>query len=51
MKEWDSIKQITTYYNVNKDRIRMVIDDKRSFEASYWSEECFLKTQPKLLVC
>jgi hypothetical protein len=21
----------------------MVIDDKRSFEASYWSEECFLK--------
>lgn len=43
IKEWDSIKQITSYYKVNKDRIRMVIDDKRSFEASYWSEECFLK--------
>lgn len=43
IKEWESIKSITSYYKVNKDRIRMVIDDKRSFEASYWSEECFLK--------
>lgn len=43
IKEWESIKSITTFFNVNKDRIRMVIDDKRSFEASYWSEECFLK--------
>ena len=43
IKEWDSIKQITSFYKVNKDRVRMVIDDKRSFESSYWSEECFLK--------
>jgi hypothetical protein len=41
LKEWDSIKTITTYYGVNKDRIRMVIDGKRSFENSYWSEEKF----------
>ena len=38
IKKWDSIKSITDYYNVNKDRVRMVINDKRSFEASYWSE-------------
>lgn len=47
IKEWESIKQITTYYNVNKDRVRMVIDNKRSFESSYWSEECFLKLDIK----
>lgn len=41
IKEWDSIKSITTYFGVNKDRIRMVIDGKRSFERSYWSEEYF----------
>jgi hypothetical protein len=41
IKEWKSIKSITDYYKVNKDRVRMVINDKRSFEASYWSEECF----------
>ena len=39
IKEWDSIISITNYYNVNKDRIRMVIDGKRSFAQSYWSEE------------
>lgn len=43
IKEWESIKTITNYFKVNKDRIRMVIDDKRSFMTSYWSEECFLK--------
>lgn len=43
IREWESIKSITNYYKVNKDRIRMVINDKRSFEGSYWSEECFLK--------
>ena len=43
IREWESIKSITAHFKVNKDRIRMVIDDKRSFEASYWSEECFLK--------
>lgn len=41
IKKWDSIKTITTYFGVNKDRIRMVIDSKRSFEQSYWSEEYF----------
>ena len=41
IKEWESIVSITTYYGINKDRIRMVIDGKRSFEASYWSEEFF----------
>ena len=38
IKEWNSIIEITRYFNVNKDRIRMVINDKRSFEQSYWSE-------------
>ena len=47
IKEWESIKSITDFYKVNKDRIRMVIDDKRSFEASYWSEECFYKLDTK----
>lgn len=38
IKTWESIKEITDYFEVNKDRIRMIINDKRSFEASYWSE-------------
>lgn len=38
IKEWSSIKSIIDFYQVNKDRIRMVINDKRSFEQSYWSE-------------
>ncbi len=41
IKEWDSIITITKYFGVNKDRVRMVIDGKRSFEQSYWSEEKF----------
>ena len=42
IKEWDSINTIINYYGVNKDRIRMVIDGKRSFEQSYWSEENYI---------
>lgn len=47
IKEWDSIKSITESCKVNKDRVRMILNDKRSFEASYWSEECFLKLDIK----
>lgn len=39
IKEWDSIKEITNTYNINKDRIHMCIKDKRSFNNSFWSEE------------
>lgn len=41
IKKWDSVKSVTTYYNINKDRIRMVIDEKRSMFNSYWSDEYF----------
>lgn len=41
IKEWESIKSITDYYSINKDRIRMCINDKRSYNASYWSEEYY----------
>lgn len=37
IKTWDSIISITTYYNINKDRITMCIKDKRSYNNSYWS--------------
>lgn len=47
IKEWDSIKAITDYYKVNKDRIRMCINDKRSFEASYWSEIKYIQLDTK----
>ena len=47
IKEWKSIKTITDYYKVNKDRIRMVINDKRSFEMSYWSEIKYLQLDIK----
>ena len=47
VKEWQSIISITTNFNCNKDRIRMVIDDKRSFEASYWTEEYYKKLDTK----
>ena len=47
VKEWQSIISITTNFNCNKDRIRMVIDDKRSFEASYWTEEYYEKLDTK----
>lgn len=38
IKRWDSITDVTTYLSCNKNRIRMVINDKRSFNNSYWSE-------------
>lgn len=38
IKEWDSIKAVTDFYNVNKDRVRMSIKSKRSFGGSYWSD-------------
>ena len=47
IKKWDSIKSITDYYSVNKDRIRMVINTKRSFNCSYWSEEYFKQLDTK----
>lgn len=47
IKEWESIISITKNFNCNKDRIRMVIDDKRSFEASYWTEEYYEKLDTK----
>ena len=47
VKEWQSIISISTNFNCNKDRIRMVIDDKRSFEASYWTEEYYEKLDTK----
>lgn len=48
IKEWNSLVSITKYYEINKDRIRMVIDGKRSFEQSYWSEEKFDKLDVSL---
>ena len=47
IKEWKSIISITKNFNCNKDRIRLVIDDKRSFEASYWTEEYYEKLDIK----
>ncbi len=38
IKTWNSIKDITTTYNINKDRIAMCIKDKRSFNNSFWSD-------------
>lgn len=38
IKKWNSIKNITDTYNINKDRITMCIKDKRSFNNSFWSE-------------
>lgn len=39
IKSWESVKSVTDYYEINKDRLRMVIDEKRSMANSYWSEE------------
>lgn len=39
IKKWDSIKSINEMYNCNDARIRMCINDKRSFNNSYWSFE------------
>ena len=38
IKEWDSIISSTKTLNVNKDRITMCMNDKRSFYNSYWTE-------------
>lgn len=37
IKQWDSIKSINDIYKCNEARIRMYINDKRSFNNSYWS--------------
>lgn len=39
IKTWDSIKDITNYYKINKDRIAMCIKDKRSFNNFFWSDK------------
>lgn len=41
IKTWKSVKEATDFYKVNKDRIRMVIDEKRSMFNTYWSDEYF----------
>ena len=45
IKEWSSIIDITNYYGCNKDRISMVMKDKRSFNNSYWSELISINTK------
>lgn len=37
IKSWPSVKDIIESYGCNKDRIRMCIRDKRSFDNSFWS--------------
>lgn len=39
IKIWKSVKEVTDFYNINKDRLRMVIDEKRSMFNSYWTDE------------
>lgn len=39
IKMWPSVKSVTDFYKVNKDRLRMVIDEKRSMFNSYWTDE------------
>lgn len=36
--EWPSVKTIVDFYSVNKDRVRMVIKDRRSLMGYYWSD-------------
>lgn len=38
IKSWNSIKEITDFFEVNKDRVRMCINEQRSFHGSYWTE-------------
>lgn len=38
LKSWPSVKSVIDYYEINKDRLRMVIDEKRSFANSYWTD-------------
>ncbi len=37
LRSWESLREATEFFNVNKDRIAMSIKDKRSFNNSYWS--------------
>ena len=37
IRSWDSVKTITDYYSINKDRITMCITSMRSYDDSYWS--------------
>ena len=39
IKTWDSVKSVTLFYGINKDRLRMVMDEKRSMFNSYWTDE------------
>lgn len=39
IRTWNSIKDATSKYEVNKDRITMTIKDHRSFDNCYWSFE------------
>ena len=38
IKEWDSVKEIISFYNSYKDAIGNAIFEKRSFQESYWSK-------------
>lgn len=39
IKTWKSVAEVIKFYNINKDRLRMVIDEKRSMFNSYWTDE------------
>ncbi len=39
IKTWNSVKEVITFYKINKDRLRMVMDEKRSMFNSYWTDE------------
>lgn len=45
IKSWESVKSITSFYDISKDRLRMIIDEKCSMANSYWSEEYFEKLE------
>ena len=36
IKSWESIKSVTSFYDISKDRLRMIIDEKRSMANSYY---------------
>lgn len=45
IKTWPSVKSVVEHFQINKDRLRMVIDEKRSMFNSYWSDEYFEKIE------
>lgn len=47
VKRWESIIDVTNFYKINKDRVRMVINDKRSLAGFYWSEINYSKLNLK----